>query len=316
MDESQGGSDPNRRRQIRHEYRDLITQLNNQEDDNPESLNKTLATADKLYEEVLQTKSAGIAALDAVLLHSASTVTYQNAQKLVVDNKFEPRQFTEKLVTLLTGRRNTGNNQREVNVKKEAWKDFGKDVQCCFRRAPPFHFMLGSFDRGPPVQKPKPPTDRQGAKPDGPAVVPVQIDETGKSQQEVTTEEVERMLGILKQLTMGDSQDEVEPISYFEFVINPQSFSHTIENIFHMSFLVKDGHVQIKLDEDGLPVVYPSQPFNPQEHNEEVPRKQLVLSMDMREWKEIVEVFEISEPTIPPREDKKARKKKNRAVSR
>ncbi|PIK55734.1 putative non-structural maintenance of chromosomes element 4-like A-like [Apostichopus japonicus] len=185
---------------------------------------------------------AGIAALDAVLLHSASTVTYQNAQKLVVDNKFEPRQFTEKLVTLLTGRRNTGNNQREVNVKKEAWKDFGKDVQCCFRRAPPFHFMLGSFDRGPPVQKPKPPTDRQGAKPDGPAVVPVQIDETGKSQQEVTTEEVERML--------------VEPISYFEFVINPQSFSHTIENIFHMSFLVKDGHVQIKLDEDGLPVVY------------------------------------------------------------
>lgn len=34
---------------------------------------------------------------------------------------------------------------------------------------------LGSFDRGPPVQKPKPPTDRQGAKPDGPAVVPVQV---------------------------------------------------------------------------------------------------------------------------------------------
>ena len=45
------------------------------------------------------------------------------------------------------------------------------------------------------------------------------------------------------------------PIDYFELVINPQSYGHTIENIFHLAFLVKDGLVRIELSENGLPVV-------------------------------------------------------------
>ncbi|KAJ8025485.1 Non-structural maintenance of chromosomes element 4-like A [Holothuria leucospilota] len=293
------GGDPNRRRQIRHEYRDLILQLSQQEGENAESLSKTLATADKLYEEVLKTKSAREAALDAAFLRTASTLTYQNAQKLIVDNKFEPKVFSEKLVTLLMGRRTEPNSrtQREVAIKKEAWSRFGKDVNSCFRRAPPFHFMLGSFDRGPPIKKVKNTSIPKKPEGQGPTVRPNEIKETNKSQQEVTSEEVERMLGILHQLVRGDD----DPVSFFDFVVNPQSFSHTIENIFHMSFLVKDGHVKIELDDDGLPVIYRSKPFDPQEHRGEVPRKQLILSMDMEEWKEIVEVFEITEPLIPPR---------------
>jgi len=53
--------------------------------------------------------------------------------------------------------------------------------------------------------------------------------------------------------------DTASPICFFELVVNPTSFGHTIENIFHLSFLVKDGLVAISLNEHGLPVVEPVQ---------------------------------------------------------
>ena len=40
------------------------------------------------------------------------------------------------------------------------------------------------------------------------------------------------------------------PIPLYWFMINPDSFSRTIENIFYISFLVKDGYAKISIGED------------------------------------------------------------------
>ena len=41
----------------------------------------------------------------------------------------------------------------------------------------------------------------------------------------------------------------------FDFVINPYSFGQTIENIFYVSFLIKEGNVGVDMDSEGLPTL-------------------------------------------------------------
>lgn len=43
--------------------------------------------------------------------------------------------------------------------------------------------------------------------------------------------------------------------SLFDFAINPHSFSQTVENIFYISFLIKEGNVGLEMDENGLPTL-------------------------------------------------------------
>lgn len=43
--------------------------------------------------------------------------------------------------------------------------------------------------------------------------------------------------------------------SLFDFAINPHSFGQTVENIFYISFLIKEGNVGLEMDENGLPTL-------------------------------------------------------------
>lgn len=43
--------------------------------------------------------------------------------------------------------------------------------------------------------------------------------------------------------------------SLFDFVVNPQSFGQTVENMFYVSFLIKEGALGVEHDDDGLPTL-------------------------------------------------------------
>ena len=46
---------------------------------------------------------------------------------------------------------------------------------------------------------------------------------------------------------------DIGGVSLFHFTVNPKSFGQTVENLFYVPFLMKDGLVGIEFDSDGIP---------------------------------------------------------------
>lgn len=93
-------------------------------------------------------------------------------------------------------------------------------------------------------------------------------------------------------------------VSLFQFAINPHSFGQTIENLFYISFLVKDGYVALDTDDDGLPTLRCTQPRTAGEMREKgATRHQAIFSLDFKTWRKLIAAFDITEPLITHRKD-------------
>ncbi|XP_014681417.1 PREDICTED: non-structural maintenance of chromosomes element 4 homolog A-like [Priapulus caudatus] len=286
------------RRELRRRYRDMQEDIQKCQENiistKSSSLIEKLDNVEAIFSNVHQTREA---LLDAQVLSAISLMGKQHIQSLHTNLvTFEPVEFAEKLITCMSGHRRQGG---DVEITEDNWKNFGiKYANKLLKRSPSFHFMLGAFERGD-VNLVR--TRRVGQKDvgDGTKTAPKRLQETVQIEQEATTEEIERILGILQRLYKQYNG----PVDYFELVVNPDSFGQTVENIFHVAFLVRDGLAEIYLDEDKLPVIKPVMEKNKHEEDQHNmgPRKQFIMSLTMDEWKEIKKTFQIQRPLIPAR---------------
>ncbi|KAJ7400426.1 Arginyl-tRNA--protein transferase 1 [Pitangus sulphuratus] len=145
-------------------------------------------------------------------------------------------------------------NDREPGgfLPHDAWQKVGEEALKYLRRAPTFHYMLGSFKSEPPVAKQRIERQKKASRGEAKQIMPTQLKKMEESHEEATEKEVERILGILQTLFESDPDS---PISFFDFVIDPNSFARTVENMFHVSFLIRDGLAEIRLDDDKLPII-------------------------------------------------------------
>ncbi|OCK82960.1 Nse4-domain-containing protein [Lepidopterella palustris CBS 459.81] len=102
------------------------------------------------------------------------------------------------------------------------------------------------------------------------------------------------------------NEENEAAVSLFDFVVNPYSFGQTVENLFYVSFLIKEGHAKVEKDRDGLPILSPSDPRKVSEHQAQgISKHQAVFSIDWPMWQNLVKAFDIKEPLIPHRNDDK-----------
>ncbi|CAG8115760.1 unnamed protein product [Penicillium salamii] len=114
----------------------------------------------------------------------------------------------------------------------------------------------------------------------------------------------------------GIADDEGIPL--FRFCINPDSFGQSVENLFYVSFLVRDGTVGVSTDSRGLPTLRKSlhpfflcktdghadatAPYAPLEAQRQgIQKHQAVFSLDYDTWEQVIKLLDLKECMIPHR---------------
>ncbi|XP_004473569.1 non-structural maintenance of chromosomes element 4 homolog A [Dasypus novemcinctus] len=292
-------------RQIRHQYRALINSVQQNREDilnASDKLTEVLEEANTLFNGVSRAREA---VLDAQFLVLASDLGKEKAKQLRSDlNSFDMLRYVETLLTHM------GVNPLEAEelirdedssdfefIVYDSWKISGKTAENIFNKTHTFHFLLGSIQGEVPVPKPRVDRPKRVHMIEEQRAMPAQLKRMEESHQEATEKEVERILGLLQTYFREDPDT---PMSFFDFVIDPHSFPRTVENIFHVSFIIRDGFARIRLDQDRLPII---EPVNINEETEGIDqntqiRNQGIIALSYRDWEEIVKTFEISEPVI------------------
>lgn len=93
-------------------------------------------------------------------------------------------------------------------------------------------------------------------------------------------------------------------VPLFNFCVNPRSFGQTVENLFYVSFLIKEGKVGLDFDSRGLPTLGIAATRSVAER-QETPKNQAVFTLDFDVWEDIVKTFGIRKSIIPHRKDEK-----------
>ncbi|TDH01111.1 hypothetical protein EPR50_G00176880 [Perca flavescens] len=298
-------NDPGLRREIRSKYRDLINSVTQNREDmlspSNNKLTEVLQEAVKLFKDVRQPREA---ALDAHLLVVATDLGNEKASQLFTEGTtFDPTAFSEHLLSFMGLNRLEDDEDEQQNggavdgyLPQDAWHRVARRAECCFRTSPSFHYMMGSFHAEPPPPKQRIERQRKAPNKEAKRIMPTQLKKMEDSNQEATEKEVERILGYLKSYYQDDP---TSPISYYEFVIDPNSFSRTVENIFHMSFLIRDGLARMYLDNDKLPCIAPVEEGEV-DTGGSYSRKQCIVSISPKLWKELIEAFDIRDTMIQP----------------
>jgi len=229
------------------------------------------------------------AVLDARVLKQLSRLCRTQAEQMSANiTQFNQQEFAEKLMANMGG----------GGISRRKWVILGTQVKSMFKRSPCLTYLYGALDTTPP-----PPKERKEREPRATQATRVKdlvaTKDTIMQEVEASDNQTEQLVQhVFKCLVAVWREGGKRPVNLFRFVIDPNSFGATIENLFHVSFLVKEGKVDIKVDEDlGLPVIIPVGKARQGEGGQEK-KNQVVMNICMEDWERLKEKLNVRRALI------------------
>lgn len=178
-----------------------------------------------------------------------------------------------------------GDGRNSIN-----WKDIGSAVSHVFKSCPGCCTMLGPMNTE--LKQRKLGVHRKRARPSETAR-PEELNDTGAEERTDTDKNMSTMFNILRRN---------RTVRLDTLILNRNSFAQTVENLFALSFLVKDGRVEITINDNGWHLVSPrNAPPASAIQSGEVTYSHFIFRFDFKDWKLMNEMVKEGEELMPHR---------------
>ncbi|GAA6015967.1 hypothetical protein JCM11491_007128 [Sporobolomyces phaffii] len=306
------------KKQIRQKYRrlqeaadGLRTDLTNT---TMKSLGDVLKRSNKTFDKV---RGPAEAILDSKVLIATSEAGALKARQLKIDaDAFDTDEFLVRLANFMgqsvgAASRAERRNRRVARDDSEnggadetpwLWGKVGKVLSGESKRPAVLEHMYGPLQLE--IKEKKARTQRQKQKFDeSQRMRPEEILATDVAKNNIESGKVTARIAKRLRDIAGD-----KGIPYLRFIVNPHSFSQTVENMFYFSFLIKEQKVALEIDDDPESpyfedmITYVVDPVQAAATLDKIVPHQVVLELTQAVWREAIEAYDIDEPMIPTRE--------------
>lgn len=232
--------------------------------------------------------------MDSQMMISSSkvlkTCTISLTKKM---NDYDCTDFAQKLVKYV--QKMSDNSELPLD-----WSLLEPQVTKLFKRVPNCSTLLGTLE---PLEKKtivrKKPEQRVAQQ--AAMVVPNKVVQAVNTKDE---DSVERTVRKIRKLIVTYYKETQKPLDFFKLILHPQDFGRTVRNMLYISFLVKDGIVTVRKDDNGNLVVQPCHKEKNLQRNDTRTGIQNIMSLNMKQWMILNKIHKLEKPMIDFDEDK------------
>lgn len=275
------------RRMLRSQYLAMKSLINEEKDDmakeDSDKFASIITQVESLHEQVQRPREQ-VADAEALLDITTTLVKSVRSQS---SEGITPSDFVTALLKKFGQQASL--DSEPVSLR---WADVGLSASHVFRAAPGCCTMLGPMDTEVKQRKLSVVSRKRSARPTE-NTCPEELADSSEGAKTDTDRNVTVVFDILRK----NKRARLETL-----VLNRQSFAQTVENVFALSFLVKDGRVAINIDDNGHHIVYPrNAPAASAIASGEVSYSHFVFRYDYRDWKLMKEVVAEGQELMPHR---------------